>query len=537
MSEESVAPASSRTVSSQVARAYPLVAGGLFLWLLAWIWLSWPYSLDDALIHLRYADHLLHQHRITYDGVHNSFGTSSLLYVYLLAALRLLWTSPLLPRVVSSIVYALLFLGLAGSLFPRARAVGDEPLSTRLMGMALLAVMVEPSAARWLNDGMETGLVFLDVLFAVWLLFALVRSEQPGTGLILAAFLYGFCTVLLRIELLLLVFCVTCMGLLSTTADAQAARPSVGPRSRQRLVALLPLAGAFLAALLVYATMHALLPDTALAKAYGLADWRSTFQMTAITMGSSFSFGIGLLLLWLGSFLALAVFRGVRILDLCGNMLFPVVLLLAAARGQQIQGIRYFGWTMFFPLMWNLFRCSEDGARRPRQRVDVVLNALTALLLLALIPAAAWESRAFLRLFQGRGSALNAFRAQHLEGLHGQLGMAEDVGFVGYFTQGDLCDPYGLVNGRAAAQRSYQSRFDHCVALHPVFAFGGENFLRRINAEQSLAGWFLCGSYRFDNVRTADVHYLVVSPGHVPQACPGVAQPLSSALPGALQGL
>ena len=111
------------------------------------------------------------------------------------------------------------------------------------------------------------------------------------------------------------------------------------------------------------------------------------------------------------------------------------------------------------------------------------------------------------------------------------MGIAEDVGFIGYFTQGDICDPYGLVNGRAAARLKYQQRFDHCMAMHPVFAFGSETFLHRVEGEQSLAGWSVCGTYRFDNVRTRDVHFLAVAPGQVQQACAGRAQALSAVLP------
>ncbi len=530
---EATSPASFGAVSSRAMRVFPIVSGGLFAWLLLWIWLSWPYSLDDALIHLRYADHLLHQHRITYDGVHDSFGTSSLLYVSFLAALRVFWTSPLLPRVVSSVAYSLLFSGLAITLYRSLGRAKKPPLVLWLLGVALLAIMVEPSAARWLNDGMETGLVFLDALAAVLLLRHLLRhlllQEQPTPLFIAAAFAYGLFTVLLRIELLLLVGCVSLMSALEAVSSGPA--DVAAPRSRTRLlVASLPLLGGITAVGIVFVTMHALLPDTALAKAFGSSAWDQTFRMTAVTVASSFSFGIGLLLLWVGSFLVLAVFDRVRLADLCANVLFPVVLLLSAARGQQIQGIRYFGWTLFFPTLWNLLRAGESP--RPASHfADRVFSILTAVLLISLIPAAVWESHTFHRLFQGRGSALNAFRAEPLRGLQGQLGIAEDVGFIGYFTGGNICDPYGLVNGRAAARLKYQQRFDHCMAMHPVFAFGNGEFLHRVSGEQSLAGWLLCGTFRFDNVRTRDVHFLAVAPLQASEACPGRAQPLSVVLP------
>ncbi len=529
MSNAGVPQASSGRVLSGVQRAYPLVAAGLAAWMLVWIWLSWPYSLDDALIHLRYADHLLHLHRVTYDGVHPSFGTSSLLYVSLLAALRSLWTSPLLPRVLSSITYLCLFSGLAVTLWRGLPQSTRGARSIWWIALALLMVMVEPSAARWLNDGMETGLVFVAALLAIVLLRRVLAIERPGAPLVLGAVAYGFFVVLLRVELLLLVGSVSLMAGLELLRLQK--KPTAGAFARRRmLTALMPLLGGMAAALLVVVTMHALLPDTALAKAFGASAWGETIQMSAITIASSFSFGIGLLLLWLCSLMALTDMQHVRPADLCANLLFPVVLLLSAARGQQIQGIRYFGWTLFFPLLWNLLRFNEASPRK-FPGTDSLLRSAVVLLVVLLVASSVWESRTFYRLFQGRGSALTQMRAEHLESLQGQLGIAEDVGFVGYFTRGNICDPYGLVNGRDAARLRYQQRFDHCLAMHPAFAFGGKEFLRRVQGEQSLADWSVCGSYRFDNVRTEDVHFLVVSPGEAAKVCPGRAKPVASLLP------
>ncbi len=529
MSEAAAGQANSGSVMSGVQRAFPVVALGLAAWMLVWIWLSWPYSLDDALIHLRYADHLLHQHRVTYDGVHPSFGTSSLLYISLLAALRSLSTSPLLPRVLSSITYASLFGGLAVTLWRGLPQSTQGAHSIWWVALALLMVMVEPSAARWLNDGMETGLVFVAALLAIVLLRRMLATERPGAALLFGAVAYGFLAVLLRVELLLLVGSVSLMAGFELLRLQRSS--TIGAFAwRRMLTASLPLAGGLAAALLVVWTMHALLPDTALAKAFGASAWDETIQMSAITIASSFSFGIGLLLLWLVSLMALTDLQRVRPADLCANMLFPVVLLLSATRGQQIQGIRYFGWTLFFPLLWNLLRF-RDAPPRGARGTDSLLRFAVVLLVVLFAASSVWESRTFYRLFQGRGSALTQMRAGHLQGLEGQLGIAEDVGFVGYFTRGDICDPYGLVNGRVAAQLKYQQRFDHCMAMHPAFAFGGKAFLHRVQEQQDLATWSICGSYRFDNVRTEDVHFLAVAPNEVAKACPGRASPIKALLP------
>ena len=116
---------SGSTVLLKVLRI--LVVPMLALWLAAWIVLSWPAIQDDALIHLRYADFLYSRHFITFDGVHPSFGASSLLYVGLLAVLRSFTASPLLSRAVSSTAHVVLFLGLCDLLLERpAHGVGTR---------------------------------------------------------------------------------------------------------------------------------------------------------------------------------------------------------------------------------------------------------------------------------------------------------------------------------------------------------------------------------------------------------------------------
>src|SRR6202789_1876492 len=95
-------------------KTYRIVVPLMAAWLVACIVFSWPSILDDALIHLRYADNLLRTHHITYDGVHPNYGVSSLLYVALLALLRgTITSSPTLPRGVSSVAHLLLFCGMA----------------------------------------------------------------------------------------------------------------------------------------------------------------------------------------------------------------------------------------------------------------------------------------------------------------------------------------------------------------------------------------------------------------------------------------
>ena len=387
-------------------RAFWWLAVCLFIWLLGWIWSSSPYMLDDALIHLRYAENLQLYHRITFDGVHVSFGTSSLLYVFLLAGLRVFSTSPVLPRVVSSTLDLALF----GSVFAvlrrgLRRQRNANPL-VWFMAAALLATMAAPSAVRWLDDGMETGLVLLDTFLGVLLLRRLVRPPGGSVWTGLAAFAYGLFTVLLRVELALLVTCIAGMAVLAGD----------GRRGLRRFTPALPAAaGALVAAVLIRLTMHAWLPDTAAAKAYGIDHWRDTFRMTGITVLSSVSLGVGLVVLWLVGALALSIWRQMRWAEVAASSLPLIVLLLAARRGQQIQGIRYFGWTLLFPVLWNWLRLAEMPAP-DRSRVERWLRTLVLGGLVLLVPAFAVESWAFNRVFAGRNAAFNEFRSQHLRG-------------------------------------------------------------------------------------------------------------------------
>src|SRR5580698_6501834 len=94
-------------------KIYRIVVPLMAVWVAICIALTWASILDDAMIHLRYAENLLRTHEITYDGVHPNYGVSSLLYVSLLAVLRNFTVSSNLPRGVSSFVHLVLFGGIA----------------------------------------------------------------------------------------------------------------------------------------------------------------------------------------------------------------------------------------------------------------------------------------------------------------------------------------------------------------------------------------------------------------------------------------
>src|SRR5580698_9186122 len=195
-------------------KIYRIVVPLMAVWVAICIVLTWASILDDAMIHLRYADNLLRTHQITYDGVHPNYGVSSLLYVSLLAVLRSFISSPNLPRGVSSAAHLLLFSGIAVLL---ARSIPRQAERVRLLGLILLFILVAPSSFRWMDDGMETGLALCFTTLLCWLTFR-EAHRSPATptspttpttawsyaGLVLAAFF----TVMLRTELAML--CAIC---------------------------------------------------------------------------------------------------------------------------------------------------------------------------------------------------------------------------------------------------------------------------------------------------------------------------------------
>jgi hypothetical protein len=138
------------------AKTYRIAVVALLLWLLMWIYLSWPAMQDDALIHLRYAHNLYRTHLVSYDGIHSDYGASSLLYIHLLAFLSIFSESPMLARGLSSFAHILLFAFLA---IVFSRIVSARAVLARLLSVIFLLLLVVPSAVRWLDDGMETGLL------------------------------------------------------------------------------------------------------------------------------------------------------------------------------------------------------------------------------------------------------------------------------------------------------------------------------------------------------------------------------------------
>ncbi len=512
---QELASGGAKSLMAKIYRGLTLVFA---LWLLVWLRLSWPAMQDDAFIHLRYAANLLQHHMISYNGVHSDYGTSSLLYVWLLAGLRAFFTSPVLPRAVSSVFHVLLFGGLVWGF---ARALRSAPRLAWGFALLLLAVLVMPMAVRWLDDGMETSLALCLVSLTVFSISRLGHREDVAPGSVVWLFVLGFAATLTRVEYLLMVGVASLTLFFARLSLANEQGPGRGVAARLRLAAVCagPLLGGLLAAALIFCTMHALVPDTAIAKGNDHAPWLGTLHAVASVLASSLSLGVFLVLLWVLTAVAEIAYKGrVTLAMLAANSLFPVVVALAALRGQEVQGIRYFVWTLVFPILWNTLelRWAELEPRRLMVRALGGATLAVAGALLILVPV---ESTLLYREFRVRERALAEFRGQHLERLRSMTLVAYDIGYIGYFTESPVCDMGGLVNGRVRAALPYPERVKLCVAEHPQYAFVSNSNLGFLNFMLDMKGWSVCSVYDLANLRASDLHYLVASPEATAEVC------------------
>jgi hypothetical protein len=492
----------------------------LTVWVSSWIYFTRYAMLDDALIHLRYASFLQRLHFVTYDGVHPTYGTSSVLYVSILAVLRSFTKTALLPKYVSTACYLLLIL-LLSQLYRRSTR-GVPP---RILWLGLLLTSLTPMAIRWLTDGMETSLVVLST--ALLALYVNLEEERSSASLAsyLAAVLFGALLVFLRIELISLALLASCV-LMSTRLR------QVHPKPYAQLMSLHATAlavGAVLGIIVMRVMFGSFLPDTALAKSGIRAT--QTLHGTAIAIGSSITLGIGTAILALlsGLFLLSELIKKREskwdlISWACANAGFPLVVLLASSRGQTVQGVRYLLWTFYFPTVWNCLKINKlaEGVSRVGTSLRILAWSYVALIV-GILP---FDWHFAYRAMAGRSNTFKVMRAEHLDRFQGERLIATDVGFISYFTGADVCDLAGLVNGRGAARLSYPERIRRCASRDPQLLFLGPGQAVQLSKAMEIKDWMVCQRVDFTNTRNNDPHYLMIPPTAGAHACPDDVTPV-----------
>jgi hypothetical protein len=485
-----------------------VVCGIIFLLVSVEIGLSVFYILDDAFIHLRFAQNLLKQGTYTYNGDVPSHGTSSPLYTALLAPLSALTGSVLLPKVTSLFIYGISLLVLA-LVFWQETNVGRRRLF--LFSMLLIA---SPFGIRWLTDGMETGLILLCSVGLAILGHSLSRHGGPPRSSHLhtafVAMLASAASVLLRVEFLF----VLAFLILGIVAESYAVCNKLCPRKhfvKHIAWSVLPLMiGAILGVGTILATFGDLLPDTAIAKhredAPGeIVGTLASFIRTHI--GSSF-FGIGTFMLWLGSAVtsvkSTSSEKRYRIVVL--NSAFFVFLALLIATQQIFQGVRHFVFLYAFLITTNVLSTERLVALTVPRALRIVCSA--AVLAWITFDAALFFSYTakYAHEFQRMANADLAF-------LRGVRGIAYDIGMIGYFTGGHILDAAGLVNGRNIAHLNESERLRTYASQDVEFLYVSSEQLDAVQKLIHVRGWTKADCFDFSSpTGVPNRHWLILHP-------------------------
>src|SRR5262249_29767758 len=141
--------------------------------------------------------------------------------------------------------------------------------------------------------------------------------------------------------------------------------------------------------------------------------------------------------------------------------------------------------------------------------------AAAAVVLIVFVP----ESRSVLRIGRERSRTFLAMRSQHLERLRGRTGVAVDIGMIGYFSQGVICDLGGLVQGKAWAAADDRTRLKQCAQTSPDFIFTNHEQAEEIGKYVNLQSMVSCFDYRMPNVANDDVHTLFLARAYASSIC------------------
>ncbi|MGH7491778.1 MAG: hypothetical protein ACREOO_05235 [bacterium] len=139
---------------------------------------------DDAFIHLRYIENLYQDQGFSFNPGEPSYGSTSPLWVLLLATLRPLFSNPVFALKLVALVLAL---GAIIFFFLLSRQYFQEPVWVIAAGVLFV---LDPWFIKWTMSGMENGLNLVLLLSGFWWY---LRQRNSGKSNWLSPILLGLC--------------------------------------------------------------------------------------------------------------------------------------------------------------------------------------------------------------------------------------------------------------------------------------------------------------------------------------------------------
>lgn len=407
-----------------------LAAAILFLYLFS-TWASRNYYLDDAFIHLRYAENFLRTGTFYFNEGQLSFGASAPLYMMAISATGSLFFREHWPFLVKSAGIIFHLAGIILILWYAFSATGSDCFGRRVSMIAGLGLMLaSPATARWLLDGMETALgLFCAAGTAAAGSRWFVMKSRPRAPEVIATVVVFSVTCCLRIDFIIYTLVATALVLLNR-------------RPARTLVLILSILISICFYIWIFHTTGSIDPESALAKRLGGPDpgWIIDFGIAMAAVSPFWLVGAVLLII-LGARQGLPSRQ--RVFLLSGAVPIAAVVCWGVLTGQKVQGARYFVPAFGFAWIFLLRSLTLLDIRK----VDTFqLKSVQMIVLAALILSCVHVAVIYKPL--SRVLHEHAFHLpERLKGPDRLIG-ARDVGLIGWYSGARMLDLVGLVNGR-----------------------------------------------------------------------------------------
>jgi hypothetical protein len=457
--------------------------------------------LDDAFIHLRIARNIVNHGFYSFNGDEPTYSTSSPLYTYLLAIFWEIQPSSLILKYINVATYLLLFVMLSNFI------LAAKSSSARMISILWLMAISSPMAIRWLTDGMETVAVAITAIVLGKFASDLVNKKLANADL-MAYFIVCFFATMLRVEFLFVIALIVSgwvLNLVLNLTKAETDKTTWPP--------ITLLLGGLFGVVTVWWMFGYVLSDAAVAKAGMSSDLSLSklgeylFGVIRVHVAASF-FGLATAICWLWSAFELVKEKKNVVYSVALNSGFLVLFLLIVFRQQALQGYRYFIFIEFFLTAYNIYSLRRCEARVTDHKVPRLV------ILVACVLIAGWQFFDFTRLEvinSGRSLTYARFSNSDLSYLNKEIGIAWDVGMIGYFSDGYILDPQGLVNGRKYASMKGADRLSIFPLANVDFVFANQEQIDALKPYLNVNGWTEVGQFDFPNFnKLPDTHYLLV---------------------------